>query len=55
MTSPNQTADEYDYIYVKHFRHKATGRIIYAAKYGKSAFRLKVKRKNNRQGRLNYN
>jgi len=37
--------DEYEYIYVPYFFHKKLGRRIYARKYGKKAFRIRVKKR----------
>lgn len=36
--------DEYEYIFVKSYRHKWTGKIMIAAHYGLEAFCFKVKR-----------
>lgn len=37
--------DDYEYIFVKSFFHKGLKKRIYAAQYGKEAFRIRVKRK----------
>lgn len=42
---PDVLDDGYEYIWVKHFRHHKTGKLIRAADFGKDAIRLKVKRR----------
>ena len=37
--------DPYEYVYVKWFRHRQTGKIIRAEQYGLKAFRLRVRKK----------
>jgi hypothetical protein len=44
MANQNCIDDEYEYIFVTSFFHKGLGRRIYASSYGKTAFRLRVKK-----------
>jgi hypothetical protein len=42
---PPRAPAGFKYIFVRSFRHKKTGRRIYAASFGKQAFRLLVRDK----------
>ncbi len=42
-------SDSDEYIYVKSYRHKATGKLMVAANYGLKAFRFKVNKKRKRK------
>lgn len=38
----SQTPIEYEIIWVSSFKHKKTGKVIYAQNYGKKAFPIRV-------------
>ncbi len=43
MSRKSPSAPEgYEYIYVTHYRHAKSGKVIYARNYGKKVFRLCV-------------